>query len=667
MSRLSPLTASLLSALVVLLGLGALEYQQREALRDQTQMAVLHEMGSIRAHLEMQLNGSLLLSRGIVAHILTDPDDPFRHMDTTLRELAVEEAPIRNLAIALGSHVVYVHPLQDNEAVLGTDYRDLPEQWPSIERAFETRQPVVNGPVNLVQGGTGIIHRAPVFRDGTAGEDPPLGVVSIVIDIETLIARSGVLAAQERLDIALRGSEGQMIWGNPALFLNDDAVFLEIAFPSGSWSLAARSKEPLALARSLWPLRLVGLLLAVLLLALPWLVARWGRQQRQARQAVEESEMRYRAVLDNLRDGVFVHDMEGRILDVNREACSVLGYSRAELLSMSITDLDVFVDQEALRHSLKRLHHMSSLSIETINRSKDGTAIPIQVRAGLMRVGGEPLVVACVRDITEAKRHEEERATLLADLRRSNDELQQFAFIASHDLQEPLRMVASYVQLLERRYGPQLDADGRQFISFAAQGAKRMRQLIIDLLDYSRLDSESTPLLPVDSQTAVTMALANLGTAIGDTGASVEVGPLPYVTADQIQLTRLFQNLLGNAMKYRRDDLPPRIQVTARPVEDIWEFSVTDNGIGIDPEYRERIFKIFQRLHPIGRYEGTGIGLAICKRIVDRHGGRIWVESAPEGGSVFRFTLPDVRIGSGPKEARNLARPAASLEPAGRP
>jgi len=225
-------------------------------------------------------------------------------------------------------------------------------------------------------------------------------------------------------------------------------------------------------------------------------------------------------------------------------------------------------------------------------------------------------------------------------LRRSNTELEQLAYVASHDMQEPLRMVASYLQLVAQRYHGRLDADADEFIGYAVDGAKRMQALINDLLAYSRIGTKARPFEPTDCNAVVKTALAQLRIAIDESGAEVVVGALPTVPGDATQLLQLFQNLIGNAIKFRGGGRPPKVDVSAEAHADGWCFAVRDNGIGIAPEYFERIFVLFQRLHGRTEYAGTGIGLAICKKIVERHGGRIWVESTPGEGAVFRFTTP---------------------------
>lgn len=264
------------------------------------------------------------------------------------------------------------------------------------------------------------------------------------------------------------------------------------------------------------------------------------------------------------------------------------------------------------------------------------------------RDGGAVLIL---RDITTRKLAERKLedanevleaivAERTANLTRSNQDLQQFAYVASHDLQEPLRMIASYLQLLERRYASNLDDQAREFIAFAVDGANRMKQLILDLLQYSRVDSRSGTPVAVESAMAVKEARQSLAAAIKETNAEIIAEDLPSITGDPVQIRQLFQNLIGNAIKFRAGQ-PPRIIIRADRQGDNWRFSVTDNGIGIEPRYAERIFEVFQRLHTREQYAGTGIGLAICKKIVERHGGRIWVEPAPDSGSSFVFTVPD--------------------------
>ncbi|MGE4282006.1 MAG: PAS domain S-box protein [Magnetospirillum sp.] len=326
----------------------------------------------------------------------------------------------------------------------------------------------------------------------------------------------------------------------------------------------------------------------------------------------------------------------GRMVWANAATCRHFGVSEAQLLNMRIPDWDPGMDmqrtEQVMRDSLRNDTHV----VETTHRIAGGEVIPVEVSASTLEHDGRPYIAGYICDIRDRNR-------MLETVRRSNEDLQQFAYVASHDLQEPLRMVASFLQLLERRYGTKLDDDGREYIRFAVDGAVRMKQLIEDLLAFSRIDSRGAPLIPTSLERAAREASDNLTATISESGASIEwKNPLPQVVGDEIQLVRLMQNLLGNAIKYRSPDKPVAISVSAIRRGDMWIVSVADNGIGIAAEYHDRIFMIFQRLHGIGAYEGTGIGLAICKRIVERHGGEIWVESQENMGSVFKFTLKAV-------------------------
>jgi light-regulated signal transduction histidine kinase (bacteriophytochrome) len=277
---------------------------------------------------------------------------------------------------------------------------------------------------------------------------------------------------------------------------------------------------------------------------------------------------------------------------------------------------------------------------DLFGRRKNGQEVPLEIGLNTIDTAGGVLTLALIVDLTERKRIETELRQQAEELRRSNQDLEAFAYAASHDLQEPLRAIAGPLQLLQRRFSGQLDPQAEEYIAHSVSGAKRMQQLIDDLLTYARVDRRNSDEAPRSSAAAALLrALANLERAIADSQAEITRGALPVVAADEAQLVMVFQNLLGNAIKFRGPE-PLRIQVSAERQGALWRFAVRDNGIGIDPEHFERIFGLFQRLHTRRAYPGTGIGLALCKRIVERHGGQIWVESVAGQGSTFCFTLP---------------------------
>ena len=305
--------------------------------------------------------------------------------------------------------------------------------------------------------------------------------------------------------------------------------------------------------------------------------------------------------------------------------------------------------------------------VPDVLRSKVGVFVELAKHKQLLKEHAESLERANreLRQVIDLRRQAEEEVRRLnaeledrvkvrtAELSAVNEELRQFAYIASHDLQEPLRTIGSYAQLLERRYKGKLEGDADEFISYLVDGVVRMHVLLNDMLTYSRVtDANAKPMQPVAAGTAVANALKNLQTAIQEAGADVTYSDLPTVVADEVQLSQVFQNLVGNAIKYRSTDAP-KIDIRAEQTDGLWTFSVTDNGMGIDTKYRERIFGIFKRLHG-KELPGTGMGLAICKKIIERHGGRIWVDQNPAGGSVFRFTIP---VAAGQASTTAAAKP----------
>jgi two-component system, sensor histidine kinase and response regulator len=368
--------------------------------------------------------------------------------------------------------------------------------------------------------------------------------------------------------------------------------------------------------------------------------------RRFSLQALElESSRRHRQIVETALDAFVGMDSTGLITDWNVQAERTFGWPRAEVIGRRLSDVAIpHRYREAHMQGLRRFTATGdgpvlNRRIEITALHRDGHEFPIELAISPIEWGDKHHFAAFVRDVTEREQAHQEIARKVDELARSNAELEQFANVASHDLQEPLRMVASYTQLLARRYKGRLDADADEFIGFAVDGATRMQTLIQDLLSYSRVTTRGQSFTITDAERACNDALQNLQPALADSQGVVSVGSLPRVLADATQLTQLFQNLIGNAIKYR-DHRRPEIRVTAKTAGELAAFSIKDNGIGIDSQYFERIFQMFQRLHTRKAYAGTGIGLALCRKIVERHGGRISVESRLGEGSTFLFTIP---------------------------
>ena len=362
-----------------------------------------------------------------------------------------------------------------------------------------------------------------------------------------------------------------------------------------------------------------------------------------AQKRVTEVQQRLSAIVESSDDAIISKDMNGIIRSWNQGAERIFGYRPEEIIGRHISTLAVPERIDEIPDILGRLAKGERVDhYQTKRKTKHGKVLTISLTVSPIRDAGGTIVGASkvARDITEREVHERALEQANAVLLQANADLQQFAYSASHDLQEPLRMVSTYSELLRREFGSKLGPTGDEYIGYTLQGALRMEQLLRDLRVYTLAStSEPVPAEDVDAEAMFDKALGNLAAAIKDSGASITRSDLPHVKLHEFQMEQLFQNLIGNAIRYR-SEAPPKIHVAAHRQGPDWIFSVQDNGIGIDPQYKEQIFGLFKRLHSVAAYPGTGMGLAICKRIVERPGGRIWVESEPGRGSTFFFTLP---------------------------
>ena len=512
-----PLAMALLVSLATALALWHVDAIERARRLQDARAALATRLAVVRAKLEFALNEPLARAKGVVAQIVAN-DGISAEQFATIGDVLLKDQPgVRNMVVSHGLVIAMSYPLAGNEAVIGVDWRDVPVQYEWVRKAIASRSSLLQGPVPLIQGGTGLILRTPVFlRSGVF-----YGMANIVLDIPAIFAEAG-LSGDLSYQLAIRGRDGlgaagEMILGSEDVF-SQDPVIADVVLTQGSWHMAAVPK---------------------------------GGWQGEVGRAFRLRLMEFLAFF----------------------AMTAIAFGAA-------------------------LHIIGQDRAKSVLRQKS------------------------------------------TELERSNADLERFAYIASHDLQTPLRNVISYAQLLARRYRGRLDEDADDFIGFIVEGSNRMSRLIQDLLEYARLSNSQQPLERVSAQQAADDALANLSLTIAAQKAVIKIAPLPFVHANLAQLTSLFQNLMDNAIKYGHPERHPEISVSADATEPgWWTFKIHDNGIGIAPEYFDQIFVVFQRLHAPGDRSGTGIGLATCQRIVHHLGGRIWLESEPGQGSTFYFTL----------------------------
>jgi PAS domain S-box-containing protein len=351
---------------------------------------------------------------------------------------------------------------------------------------------------------------------------------------------------------------------------------------------------------------------------------------------IEENEKRLQAIVDNSGDGLITLDVNGNIRHFNKASEKIFGYKADEVIGRSVKlvipeDIAIHQDGYMERYEGRR---------EVSGRCKNGLRAPLEMTLSEIRMADNALLYSCIlADTAPQKQLEAEREALIAQLAATNKDLELFASIVAHDLKSPLRAISQHLTLVEQVNRDKLDSASVASIRFAVEGAQRMKKLIDGLFEYTRVGFRDTNCEVVDCGEMLSLICKNLETEIGEKRAKISCDPLPQIQGDRVQIQQLLQNLVGNALKYCESE--PRVHVSARPQDGMWELSVWDNGIGIAPQQQERIFRIFCRLNTEPHYaDGIGLGLAICDRVVKNHKGRIWVEAAPGNGSVFHFTLP---------------------------
>ncbi len=557
--------------------------------------------------------------------------------------------------------IVYIAPDNEiTERLIGHDVAIDQRHRAAIDAARATRAVAMSATIDFsaygdTAGRRGYVLVAPINDDATVADRPGNGYVYAAIDIDRVLARSRITgdnpASRLRIIDESASVDSERVFADADFDRNTDFRSVELALAGRHWTVQAQSRpgDTEALQSDVPEFVLLGgSLCALVLFAITWILA--GHRARAMHLAaamtseLRKSERAHQAITDTAIAGIITSDSDGSILYMNRAAAMIFGVQAEDMIGKSLTGMMPQRFRHGHQVGLARVRdggprHVIGNTIEMSGLRADGVEFPIEILLSCWNSEGQIFFTGFVRDITDRRNAQLELERKTRELERSNADLEQFAYVASHDLQEPLRMVASYVQLLSRRYRGQLDADADEFIAFAVDGATRMQRLIQDLLGYARVGRSGKLPVPTHVGHCAETAVAHLQGGIVESGARVSVVADFEVMVEPSQLTQLFQNLIVNALKFR-ERIAPEIDISATREGEFWHMRVRDNGIGIEPQHRERVFSIFQRLHTRAEYPGTGIGLAICRKIVEGGGGRIWVDSEPGQGSVFHFTLP---------------------------
>lgn len=578
----TPLAAATVMAMIALVAVWTVHRNAAAHYVDEIRADTLRDLAAVRGAAEIAINRRVHLTRGLKAHVSINPDMSAEEFASFSALLMKEVDGIRSVTSIKDNIINDVYPREGNEGAIGLDLLKNPDQRAAAEHAIETGQPWLAGPIKLVQGGEAFINRAPVFvtePGGRPGEGRYWGMVSVLLDKQTLTDEI-LRSVPDRLDIAIRGRTDRSERGE--IFLGNPEI--EAADPIAiDISLPTGSWQLYGIPRTGWP----------------------------------------------------VTSPESTTIQIVGGLIALF----ATLLVFAVTRLlleyrDHSHRLEVANSQVKIAHRAAEFSSQ--NAAEKATQLEVSVK---QLEAAQMATLNMLEDIEEARSSLQESRDALEE---SNLELQQFAYVASHDLQTPLRAVAGFAQILQSQYQGRLDEDADTYIETIVRGCKRMQTMINDLLTYSRVESRSIPTETIDLSSVLDDCLSILAVAVQESGGKVTHGNLPTVIGDGAQLSQLLMNLIANGLKYHGSD-PPHVHIDAEEHENGWTISVRDNGIGIDSKFHEQIFEVFRRLHTQEEYPGTGIGLAVCRRIVKRHGGRLWLTSEPGQGTTFLFTIPHTR------------------------
>lgn len=553
--------------------------------------------------------------------------------------------------------ITFIEPVNINSAAVGLDIAHETNRYTAAKKAQDTGKAQITGPIILVQDKErtpGFLFYAPYYEGGVYNTTKErrkhfIGMVYAPFIFKKLM--EGTLEKEKRR-VGIRIMDGgDVLYDENRASEQDfdsDPLFrktAEVQMFGRTWNfeiLSTLSFRQTTGDNKPWMILVGGIVIDSLLFGLFIFLA---RSNRRAIQFADKMSREYQSktnwlnnVIEYAVDGLITIDENGLIESFNPACEEIFGYKAENVMGQNIKILMPEPYHGEHDRYLNNYHDTGEKQIigigrEVQGRKQDGTVFPLELSVSEISIEGRRLYSGIVRDITERKRAEDE-------ILRSNIELERFAYIASHDLQEPLRMVSTFTDLLREDYSDKLDDQARQYMSFTTDASKRMRALVLDLLEYSRVGAEESGFSEFDGSAQLEAVLENLKESIDETGAAITIDAMPTIFANPVRFSRLMQNLIGNGIKYRAPDRTTQIHVSAEEREIDWLFAVRDNGIGIRQEYFEQIFVIFKRLHNKNEYTGTGIGLAICKKIVANFGGRLWVESDVGKGSVFYFTVP---------------------------
>jgi signal transduction histidine kinase len=584
--RSTPLIVGFLMAAVGLASVWFLDRNSTSNYRDEVRADVVRDLAAVRGAAEIAINRRVHLTRGLKAHVSINPDMTAAEFADFAALVMKEADGIRSVTSIKDNIINDVYPREGNEGAIGLDLLKNRDQRAAVEFAIETGRPWLAGPIKLVQGGEAFINRAPVYitlPGGRPGDGPYWGMVSILIDKATLVDEI-LTAVPDNLTIAIRGRTDRNEPG-------------EIFFGNADIESTDHVATVISLPTGSW--RLYGVPTNGWPTSSPHALSIW--------------------VI-----GLFLSLFASALVFTTvRLLLEYRNYSH----QLEVANVRVKVAHETAEKSHERATEKADQLAVTVSQLEESQLATLNM----------------LDDIEEARQSLQESGKALE---QSNLELKQFAYVASHDLQTPLRAVAGFAQLLQGQYQGQLDEDADQYIKTIVAGCERMKTMINDLLTYSRVESQSIKLIPIGLLEIFDDATMILSAAIDETNGTVTHGNLPTVMGDRAQLSQLLMNLIGNGLKYH-GDAPPHVHIDAKEGSDEWTISVRDNGIGIDRKFHDRIFEVFRRLHTQEEYNGTGIGLAICRRIVNRLNGRLWLKSEIGEGTTFYFTIPKISIEPG--------------------